>query len=189
MQALAIAGGILGTITQVQQLQYQSAIAGVNAQQMRYNADAASQAAGLDVQDIGQQGAGEAGTLVANQGASGLSLSSPSFTAGASGFLSRVYQSAVRRQTEGNQQYAAYKTQANSYDAEAKNAKSAIPFAILSGAISTAGSFFSTQKNFFASAQPTAASATAYTSPASSIGMIPTPRLRPRLSSPIGRGR
>lgn len=185
MQALAIAGGIVGTISSVQSLNYQAAVAKVNAQQMRLNAESAQEAAGKDVEDIGKQGAGEAGTLIANQGASGVSLSSPSFTSGIQSFLGRNYDTAIRRQDEGNQQSAAYLTEASIYDAEAKNAKGAIPLTIVGGIVNTAMSMSTKGGNLFASAKPTEASP----APAS-LGTIPTPRMRPRLSyGVVSRGR
>lgn len=194
MQALAIAGGIASTIMQVQALQYQSAVAGVNAQQMRFNAQAASEAAGKDVEDIGKQTAGEAGSIEANQAASGLDMSSPSFVSGLGSFLGRGYETGVRRRSEGNQQNAAYRTQANVYDSDAKAAKGAILPTIIGGIASTASAFAQAGgKNLFATAQPTAANASMTSGPAplGNIGLIPTPRLRPRLYSPVtsGRGR
>lgn len=185
MQALALAGGIIGTISSVQSLNYQAAVAKVNAQQMRLNAESAQEAAAKDTMDIGQQGAGEAGSLVAAQAASGLSLSSPSFTSGVDSFLGRNYETATRRQFEGNQQGAAYRTEASIYDAEAANAKGAIPLTIVGGIVNTAMSMATKGGNLFASAKPTEASP----SP-TPLGTIPAPRMRPRLSyGVVSRGR
>lgn len=151
MQAIGLIGGLVQGIAGAQQASYQSAIAKVNAQQERYNAEAAAHAAEMDVLDIGKQAAGERGTLLANQASTGISLSSPSFVEGIKAHGRRAYESAVRRQFAGNAQFAAYQTRANVEDARAKMAAAAAPLAFIGGLISGLGSLVG-------SAQPTIAS-------------------------------
>lgn len=178
---IGIASAVVGTIGTISQLQYQAAIADANRRQNELNAKAATKAADIDVEDIGTQGRGEAGALVANQGASGISISSPSFGAGIAGFLGRVYESAVRRKDEGNQQAAGYQTKANIEGANASAARAAIPFAIIGGMLNAASSFVG-------GAMPTMQTAS-YAGPmaASNLGYGAAPRPRIRPVPPRGR--
>lgn len=153
MQAIGLIGGIIGGIGQAMSLSYQAAIAKANQAQAKNNAYAANQAAQTDVEDIGNQGRGDLGTINANQGASGIALSSPSFAGGVKGFLDRVYGSASRRQSEGNQQTSAYNTEANIQGANAKSASSAIPFALVGGVFNGLSSM--SGGSLFGNAKPT----------------------------------
>lgn len=180
MTALAMIGSLVSTVGSVMGLQQQAAIAKANAQQNRLNAINANITAQKDTQDIGEQGRGDLGTLNANQGASGLAISSPSFGRGVGGFLSRVYGTEQRRQSEGNQQTAAYNTQANVEDFNAKSATSAIPFAIAGGVLGA----MQGNPSLFSKASPTSASYLPSTPqlPQTFLASntVPRPRLRPQ---------
>lgn len=127
MQAIGLIGSVIGGIGSMmqanaaaQQASYQAAIARVNAQQEKYNAEAASHAAEIDIQDMGQQTAGERGQLISNQAASGLNISSPSFLSGVAAYSANKYEETVRRQFEGNSQMASYLTRSNVETARAQ---------------------------------------------------------------------
>lgn len=178
--ALGVASAIVGGVSSVMSLSYQAAVATANQKQAKLNADASSRVAASDVQDIGIQGQGELGQLNAEQGGSGLSLSSGSFAQGVAGFVKNVYASATRRQAAGNAQNAAYQTEANIEGANAKAARGAIPFAILGAGLNAAGAVGGS-KSFMGGSRATTATAADYlpSSGGSFSGPVPRPRLRP----------
>lgn len=153
---LAAIGGIISGVGSAASLMYQSAIAGANSQQANLNANSALQKGEQDTVDIGNQGQGDLGGIYANQGASGFSVSSPSFVSGVKGFLGRTYQSITRTQEGANQDYANYKTQGNIYNAQSKADMIGAPLALAGGIFSGMGN---TAGSLLGSAKPTVATA------------------------------
>lgn len=137
---MAAIGAIIGGVASFMQLSYQSAIAKANAAQERENAKAVLRQAQEDVQDTGLQRQGEIGVLRAAQGASGVSIASPSFAQGEGQIVDRTAVEVNRLQLAGNQRWAYFETKANIEDTRAKAMKIGAGFALASGFANAAGS-------------------------------------------------
>jgi hypothetical protein len=151
MAIIGAIGSIVSGIAAFSQAQYQAAVAKANEKQAKLNAELSMNIAQKDAEDLGTQAKGQMGELVAAQGASGISLSSPSAVRGRKWMSAVGYQDQTRRTEQGQREFANYRTQANVYAAEAKAAKMSGMFSLIGGFINAAGSMVG-------SAQPSAQS-------------------------------
>ncbi len=125
MMAMGMIGGLVSAFGALQQGMYQSAVAKANARQARLNAEQASTVSQQDAEDMGIEGLGQMGELVSGQAGSGIAVSSPTAIRSRL-WMGRVgYVDQFRRVEAGNREAANYKTQANVFKAEAKQAKMA----------------------------------------------------------------
>jgi hypothetical protein len=112
---------------------YQSQVADNNAKIARWNAAITRQSSEIEQQDLDHQAAGQMGELVAAQGASGVSLGSPSSmrTRSTAAALSR--EDALRVRYKGSMD-------AWNYDNQAKDFKSQSQISLLGGFVKAASS-------------------------------------------------
>ena len=74
---LAVGGALVSGLAQMQASNYQAAIAKSNAEQARENARLRAEKAAIDAEDRAMENAGIMGRQLAQQGSSGLAISSP----------------------------------------------------------------------------------------------------------------
>ena len=160
----AIGGTIVAGIGAIQTSMYSSAVAEANAENARNNSQLALDIAGQDAEDLGAESAGFVGAQVASQGASGVSVNSPSAVRSRTRATDIGYQNQLRRIEGGERESANFRTDANAFDAEASAHKT-------SAGLSAVGTVFGAASSYLGGASSTT------TNP---FSITPRPVSRPR---------
>lgn len=137
---ISAAGTLVSGFAAMQQSQYQAAVAEANAQQARYNAKLKLEEGAIAAEDTGARNRGEYGSGVSRQAASGLALNSPSLQRTRVNVGRLGFEEQVRIMRRANQEWANDMTQANIFEAEAKNAKQQGQLAMIGSVIGAGGS-------------------------------------------------
>ena len=141
LAAISAVGTLISGMAQAQASAYQAAVARSNQEQAKVNAKLAIEKAEIDAQDRATENAGLMGLQVARQGASGLSLSSPSLIRTRARSIEIAREETDRIYRGGYAQEANFITESNQFGAQADMYSAQSGFSMLSGFIGAATQF------------------------------------------------
>lgn len=180
MMAIGLVGGLVSAFGTFQSMMYQSAVAKANAKQAKLNAQLSTEVAGQDAEDLGTEARGQKGQLLAGQGASGISVASPSAVRSRMWMNRVAYKDQLRRTEAGARESANFRTQSNVFKAESKAKRTGAFFNLAGGVLGAVGGAMGSGGggSLVGGAQPTSMSP----------GFLPIPRRKPAFRGLNSRG-